>query len=100
MKKIKIPEEFIEWFWMMYSKLGIMIVINKCKSEIMKVNGGFLEGQPPSMAAFVVSMITLMKAIEEILTGIKFKDRSIHKMKMFSDDMKLFIAEIREINTS
>ena len=34
---MKIPEEFISWFWMMYKDLGIMIVINKCKSDIMKV---------------------------------------------------------------
>ena len=59
----------------------------------MKVNRGFMEGHQPSMAAFVVSLITLMKTIEEILTGIKLKDGSIHKIKMFEDDMNLFIAK-------
>ena len=99
-KKMKIPEEFIDWFWMMYNYLGIRIVINKCKSNIMTINRGFMEGHPPSMAAFVVSMIPLMKTMEEILIGIKIKDGSIHKIKMFADDMKLFIAEIKEIESA
>ena len=66
----------------------------------MKVNRGFMEGHPPSMAAFVVSMIPLMKTMEEILIGIKIKDGSIYKIKMFADDMKLFIAETKEIESA
>ena len=97
MKAFKIPEEFISWFWMMYEKLGIMIVINRCKSEVMKVERGFMEGHPPSMAAFVISMIPLMTNLEEILTGIVTPDEKKHKIKLFADAMKLFIKREEEI---
>ena len=33
MKAMRIPEEFIAWFWMMYKDLGIMIVKIRCKYE-------------------------------------------------------------------
>jgi hypothetical protein len=93
MKALKIPQEFISWFWMMYERLGIMIVINRYKSEVMKVERGFMEGHPPSMAAFVISMIPLMNNLEEVLTGIVTPDEKKHKIKLFADDMKLFIKK-------
>ena len=69
MRALHIPEEFIEWFWMMYKNLGIMLVINNVRSDVMKVKRGFMEGHPPSMAAFVVGMIPLMKSLEDKLTN-------------------------------
>ena len=97
MKAMRIPEEFISWFWMMYEDLGIMIVINKCKSEIIKVERGFMEGHPPSMAAFVVSMIPLMKHLEEGLTGIRTDEGRNHKIKLFAEDMKIFLGNLSKI---
>ena len=97
LRAFKIPEEFISWFWMMYERLGIMIVINKYRSEVMKVERGFMEGHPPSMAAFVISMIPLMNNLEEVLTGIITPDEKKHKIKLFADDMKLFIRKEEEI---
>ena len=52
MRRFNIPDEFLEWFWTMYRKLGVMLVINKYKSDILQVKRGFMEGHPPSMAAF------------------------------------------------
>ena len=63
MKSMRIPEEFITWFWMMYKNLGIVIVIKQCKSEKIKAERGFMEGHPQSMAAFVVSIIPLMNNV-------------------------------------
>ena len=100
MKAMRIPEEFITWFWMMYKDLGIMIVINQCKSEIIKVERGFMEGHPPSMAAFVVSMIPLMNHLEESLTGIRTDEGRNHKIKLFADDMKIFLGNLSEIETA
>ena len=60
----------------------------------MKVERGFMEGHPPSMAAFVVSMIPLMKNLEEILTGVRIEGKQ-HRIKLFVDDMKLLIANIK-----
>ena len=33
MKHLKIPQDFMAWFWAMYSDLYILIVINKYKSD-------------------------------------------------------------------
>ena len=99
MKKFNIPSEFINWFWMMYANLGIMIVINNCKSKILKIERGFMEGHPPSMAAFVVSMIPLMIGLERVLSGIKV-DKVKHKIKAFADDLKIFLLSTEEINPS
>ena len=98
MRALHIPEEFIEWFWMMYKNLGIMLVINNVRSDVMKVKRGFMEGHPPSMAAFVVGMIPLMKSLEDKLTGIKVDEGERHKIKLFADDMKLFLANPKEID--
>ena len=57
MKRVGIPPEFIKWFWMMYEDLSINIVVNKYRSDKIIVQRGFMEGHPPSMAAFVISLI-------------------------------------------
>ena len=98
LKRFNLPEQFINWFWMMYYDLGIMIVINKFKSEVLKVERGFMEGHPPSMAAFVVAIIPLMIALESIITGITISDGSTHKLKVFADDLKLFLKKLEEID--
>ena len=97
MVKLNIPVEFREWFWMMYHRLGVMIVINRYKSDILEVKRGFMEGHPPSMAAFVITMIPLMKAIEKVVSGIITPDDQIHKVKVFADDLKLFLANLDEL---
>ena len=99
MMKFGIPKKFIDWFWMMYSDLGIIIVINNYKSKVLKIERGFMEGHPPSMAAFVVSMIPLMIGLERVLAGITVKSYT-HKVKAFADDLKLFIKDIKEIQLS
>ena len=45
---------------------------------------------PPSMAAFVVSLIPLMYYLEEKIVGITTLDQKNHKIKLFADDLKLF----------
>ena len=97
MKKLQIPVEFIDWFWMMYENLGIMIVINKYKSDILQVKRGFMEGHPPSMAAFVTTMIPLMIGLENVISGITTQDDQVHKVKVFADDMKLFLKDLKEV---
>ena len=97
MKKCNIPEQFREWFWKMYENLGVMIVVNCCKSDIIKVTRGFMEGHPASMAGFVVSLIPLMMKMEETLQGITI-NKKIHKCKFFAYDCKAFISKIEEID--
>ena len=97
MRRFNIPAEFVEWFWTMYRKLGVMVVINRYKSDILQVKRGFMEGHPPSMAAFVVTMIPLMKALEMVVSGITTPDDQVHKVKVFADDLKLFLGNLEEI---
>ena len=97
MKKCNIPEQFREWFWKMYENLGVMIVVNSCKSDIIKVARGFMEGHPASMAGFVVSLIPLMIKMEGTLRGITTNKKN-HKCKFFADDCKAFISDIEEID--
>ena len=97
MVKLNIPNEFIRWFWKMYKNLGIIIVVNNCKSKILSVKRGFMEGHPSSMAAFVVSLIPFMLRIDKNLLGIKIKQK-VHKSKLFADDMKIFLKDLNEIN--
>ena len=56
-----------------------------------------MEGHPSSMAAFVVALIPIMVPLEENITGIDTEDNRVHKIKMFADDMKLFIRNLDEI---
>ena len=99
LERMKIPGKCIEWFMMMYKDLYINIVINKYKSERVYIKRGFMEGHPPtSMAAFVVSMIPMMNMLEENLTGITTPDSQTHKIKLFADDMKLFLSKLNEID--
>ena len=56
-----------------------------------------MEGHPSSMAAFVVALIPIMVTLEENITGIDTEDNRVHKIKMFADDMKLFIRNLDEI---
>ena len=72
---------------MMYKDLYVLIVLNRYKSEKMYVERGFLEGHPPSMAAFVVCLIPIMYAVEEIMTGIVTSNAKTHKIKLFADDL-------------
>ena len=100
MKKLKIPKEFLTWFWSMYKDLYIYIVINRYKSEKTYAKRGFLEGHPPSMACFVVGLIPLMIQLEETISGIKTMDGKIHKIKLFADDLKLFFNDVKEIESA
>ena len=67
MIKLELPKEFQEWFWMMYRGLYINIVVNRYKSDRIYISRGFMEGHPPSMGAFVMGLIPLMKVIEGVL---------------------------------
>ena len=91
------PPQFVEWFWTMYKDLCVMIVVNKYKSQPIPVKRGFMEGHPPSMAAFVLCLAPLMVVLEETLEGIQTVDDNIHKVKAFADDMKLFLSDPKEI---
>ena len=97
MKKIEVPQCFLDWFWMMYKDLYVIIVLNKYKSNKIYVKRGFMEGHPPSMAAFVVSLIPLMYSLDERLSGIKTSDQKCHKIKLFADDLKLFLSKPEEL---
>ena len=54
MKRIGLPESFVAWFWTLYNELTVEIRVNGCRSDRIKVERGFMEGHPPSMAAFVL----------------------------------------------
>ena len=96
--KFGIPESISNWFWAMYKELYIVIVINRCKSEKIRNERGFLEGHPPSMLAFVISLIPMMLSLEEVMSGIVTRDGKCHKIKLFADDLKGFIGDIQEID--
>merc|ERR1719317_968716 len=91
LRYMEVPEKFIQWFWTMYHDLHVVIVLNKYKSNKIDVKRGFLEGHCPSMAAFVVSLIPLMSALEEKLTGIEAAGIGNQKIKLFADDLKVFL---------
>ena len=97
MKAMDFPQPFVDWFWTMYKDLHVTIVVNRYKSQPIKVERGFMEGSPSSMAAFVLCLAPLMVAMEEILGGIQTNDDINHKVKAFADDMKLFLADPKEI---
>ena len=99
LRNMEVPEKFIQWFWTMYNNLHVVIVLNKFKSNKINVKRGFLEGHCPSMAAFVVSLIPLMHALEERLDGIETAGIGRQKIKMFADDLKLFLRNTDEIET-
>ena len=98
MKFLKVPDEFIKWFWAMYHNLHVVVVLNKYKSNEIAVERGFMEGHCPSMAAFVVALIPLMYALEEKIEGIETASIGNQKMKMFADDLKLFLGKTSEVN--
>ena len=56
-----------------------------------------MEGHPPSMAAFVLQMIPLTNALEEVLTGILVKGVQ-DKVKGFADDVKVFWKDVKELD--
>ena len=97
MKALGLPQEFVDWFWTMYKDLSVTIVVNSFKSLPIKVERGFMEGSPPSMAAFVLCLAPLMVSLEEVLEGIQTGDDINHKVKAFADDMKLCLADPKEI---
>ena len=97
LRRLHLPEPFIEWFWKMYENLGIMIVVNGFKSDIIRVLRGFMEGHPASMGGFVVSLIPLMISLNQNLQGIEVQGKR-HKIKMFADDLKTFLKNIYEID--
>ena len=96
-KKIGLPRKFIDWFWNLYRKLGIVINVNGCKSSTIYNDRGFMEGSPPSMGAFCISTFPLLIALERNIKGIKVKDGRVFKIKVFADDMKTFIKDVSEV---
>ena len=98
MKFLGIPSNFIKWFWSMYADLSVAIVLNKFKSDSISVERGFMEGHPPSMAAFVIGLIPMMKVLEERLVGIVDAEGKNHRIKLFADDMKVFMVDVSEID--
>ena len=96
MEKFGIPMEFIDWFKRMYKNLGIIIVINKCKSERIAIERGLMEGHPASMGGFVIAMVPLMNVMESVMEGLVVEGKN-HKIKMFADDLKGFIKSLDEI---
>ena len=97
MKKFQVPASFLNWFWRMYENLGIIIVVNSCKSDILKVKRGFMEGHPASMAAFVTALIPLMIKIDNSIAGLKVHGQ-VHKCKLFADDLKVFLIHLNKVD--
>ena len=52
------------------------------------------------MAAFVVSLIPLMYSLEEKLIGFTTFDRRTHKLKLFTDDLRLVLMDVEELKTT
>ena len=98
LKFLGIPSNFIKWFWSMYADLSVAIVLNKFKSDNISVKRGFMEGHPPSMAAFVIGLIPMMQVLEERLGGIEDAEGRTHRIKLFADDMKVFMTDVSEID--
>ena len=96
MKQLNIPEEFINWFWAMYNNLKVKIKINEGLSNSIKIEKGFMEGHPPSMAAFVTQIIPLFSALEKVLDGIKIRNQT-ERLKGFADNVKVIIRRPEEI---
>ena len=82
----------------MYADLSVAIVLNKFKSDNISVKRGFMEGHPPSMAAFVIGLIPMMQVLEERLGGIEDAEGRTHRIKLFADDMKVFMTDVSEID--
>ena len=53
-----------------------------------------MEGHPPSMAVFVVGLIPLLNKLEQKMTGIRTMDAKTHMIKVFRDDLRLFLSEV------
>ena len=98
MEHLGVPGEFIKFFWNIYKDLGIIISVNKIKSNIIYNKRGFAEGSAPSMAAFVMSTIALIKGLEKQLDGIKLADGRLFKVFSFADDQKLALKNAEEIS--
>ena len=81
MLRLGVPQPFIDWLRMMCEELYVVIFLNKVRSNKIYIKRGFMEGHPPSMAAFVVSMIPLMYTIEEQMAGIV----TPNGIKLFAD---------------
>ena len=45
----------------------------------------------------MVSLIPFMKELEENLKGIVTANGKVHKIKLFADDLKTFLSDLREI---
>ena len=97
MKHIGVPKDFIAFFWNLYKDLGIKISVNQIGSGIIYNKRGFAEGSAPSMAAYVISTISLLKALEEQLEGIRLPDNRLMKVFSFADDQKIALQNSDEI---
>ena len=95
---LEVPVKFRSWFWSFYKDLSIMIVINGAKSNNISVNRGFMEGNPPSMAAFVTAIIPLLNCLERSVKGITISSGSVKKLFGFADDLKLVLRDPEEIH--
>lgn len=98
LKHLGVPEGFIKFFWNLYKDLGIVISVNQIGSRIIYNKRGFAEGSAPSMAAFVISTISLLKGLEEQLDGIRLPDNRLMKVFAFADDQKIALRTSDEIN--
>ena len=95
MRYIGFPRKFIDWFFNLYKNLGIIINVNGFRSNVIKNQRGLLEGNPPSMIAYVIATIPLINALEAKLTGIKAGNRTF-LTKNFADDQKILIGDPSE----
>ena len=98
LEHLGVPSEFIKFFWNLYKDLGIVISVNQIKSNIIYNRRGFAEGSAPSMAAYVISTIALIKGLEDQLEGIQLPDNRIFKVFSYADDQKLALKHTSEIS--
>lgn len=96
MRRLNFPDKFYRWFWNLYSSLGIKININNYSSNLIKNERGFMEGHPPSMFCFVISIIPLLNVLEKKLLGIEIGNE-VFKLRGFADDLKLILRNANEI---
>ena len=97
LEHIGVPSEFIKFFWNLYKDLGIIISVNRIGSNIIYNRRGFAEGSAPSMAAFVLSTLSLLRGLEDQLEGIRLPDNRLFKVFAFADDQKIALKQPGEI---
>lgn len=99
MRKVKIPEMFINWIKTLYEDSTARVILNDKLGQPIKISRGVKQGCPLALYLYLLYIEPLLATIEKNIDGVKIGPASI-KTSGYVDDVVIIASSDYDLTTT